>query len=477
MQAVRRVGAAPRGVEHALVDHHPGAVPALLAGLEHQHDVTLEVVAVLGQQAGAPDERGGVQVVPAGVHRAVGGGVRQAGLLAARAARPCRRAGAPCAARRRHGDRRAGRRSPTTCRCRWRPPGPGRRARRAPAPGCGARPGPPRGCRAAASAGRSVRPPWRGHRLAGPSSASRDRSSWVPGHRSTPPRRRARPWLARWPRERIHRRPPGPGHRDLLRRDRRRHRPGPHPARRRRRLLGGGARALRRRRPRGRLAGPPRGDGPDDPAGLRDRRHRAGRRRRGRGHGRPGPRRRAPGRGGGRQGAGPGAGEAAVRREPPGRPRRRRPARARPAARPVPGDAGLRRPLLAAAGRGRHRLGHPAGRDHRRRGGRGLRQGGPAARPALPRRPAHRPGGDVGLLGRHRLPAWPQRSPRPRAAPLRLLLLRPQDRRRPLGAGPASSPASRCRSPTSRPPSRRRSATCSPARPSTPPSPRASTPS
>ena len=38
----------------------------------------------------------------------------------------------------------------------------------------------------------------------------------------------------------------------------------------------------------------------------------------------------------------------------------------------------------------------PLGRDHRRRGGRGVRQGRPAARAAVPRRPAHRPGGPVG---------------------------------------------------------------------------------
>ena len=49
-------------------------------------------------------------------------------------------------------------------------------------------------------------------------------------------------------------------------------------------------------------------------------------------------------------------------------------------------------------------------------------------------------------------------------------LLRPQDRRRPLGAGARGTPASRCRSPTSPRRSRRRCATCSPARRSTPPS-------
>ena len=59
-----------------------------------------------------------------------------------------------------------------------------------------------------------------------------------------------------------------------------------------------------------------------------------------------------------------------------------------------------------------------------------------------------------------RLPARPHRAPRPGAAPLRLLLLRPQDVGRPLGGGPRARPASRCRSPTWPRRSRRRSATC-----------------
>ena len=59
-----------------------------------------------------------------------------------------------------------------------------------------------------------------------------------------------------------------------------------------------------------------------------------------------------------------------------------------------------------------------------------------------------------------RLPARADLAPRPRAAPVRLLVLRAQDRRRPLGRGPRARRASRSRSPTSRPASRRRSATC-----------------
>ncbi len=81
VHAVRRVGAPSRRVEHALLDHHAGAVPALLAGLEHQHHVAAQVVAVLGEQPGAADQARGVQVVPAGVHRAVGGRELEPGLL------------------------------------------------------------------------------------------------------------------------------------------------------------------------------------------------------------------------------------------------------------------------------------------------------------------------------------------------------------------------------------------------------------
>ena len=71
--------------------------------------------------------------------------------------------------------------------------------------------------------------------------------------------------------------------------------------------------------------------------------------------------------------------------------------------------ARLRRAHLAAAGR-RHRRrrggrrDRRARRDDRRRGGGGVRQGRPPARPALPRRPGHRPRGDGRPAG-DRLPA------------------------------------------------------------------------
>ena len=75
----------------------------------------------------------------------------------------------------------------------------------------------------------------------------------------------------------------------------------------------------------------------------------------------------------------------------------------------------------------------------------------------FPGRPADRQGGPRRRSAGHRLPA---RSHRPARRALRLLLLRPEDRRRPLGRGAASGPGSRCRWPTSRRRSRRRWPTC-----------------
>ena len=60
----------------------PGAVPALLAGLEHEHHVARAGGRGAAASRRAPPIRlGGVQVVPAGVHRAVGRGEVQPGLL------------------------------------------------------------------------------------------------------------------------------------------------------------------------------------------------------------------------------------------------------------------------------------------------------------------------------------------------------------------------------------------------------------
>ena len=72
---------------------------------------------------------------------------------------------------------------------------------------------------------------------------------------------------------------------------------------------------------------------------------------------------------------------------------RRRPAAARAAARADDGAARVRRPLVAAARAGRDQRRAASRRDDRRRRGRGVRQGRARARPAVPRRAAHRPRG------------------------------------------------------------------------------------
>ena len=181
------------------------------------------------------------------------------------------------------------------------------------------------------------------------------------------------------------------------------------------------------------------------------------RRRRGRRHLRARADRRAAGRGRGRQGLRAGARQAAVRRQPPRRARRRRRAPARAAGRALDRAAGLRRAQLAAAG-ARPRPGRRvAGPHRRRRGGGGLRQGRPRARACRSRAARRSTRRRATAIRGHRLPARAHRSPR-RA--LRLLLLRPEDRRRPLGRGARSGPASRCRWPTSRRRSRRRWPTC-----------------
>ena len=81
---------------------------------------------------------------------------------------------------------------------------------------------------------------------------------------------------------------------------------------------------------------------------------------------------------------------------------------------------------------------------------------------AVPGRPADRQGGPRGRPGARS--RFPRGLTGPRDARLRLLLLRAEDRGRPLGRGAASGPASRCRSPTSPRRSRRRWPTCSPPR-------------
>ena len=184
------------------------------------------------------------------------------------------------------------------------------------------------------------------------------------------------------------------------------------------------ARAVRGRGPRDRRAGPC----PSAPAGDR----RGPPTRRGR-PGRPGGDRRRhpprPGRCAGRgpdrgQDAGPGARHPAGRGRPPRRAPLRLPARLPRSRRlPLPGAGrlgGAHQPLLVSRA---DRCRAP-GRHDRRRGGRGLRQGGQPPRPRLSRRPRDRAGGPGREPLGVRLPA-----PLPPRRSARLQLLGAEDGR------------------------------------------------
>ena len=69
VQAKRGVGLAL--LEEPFLDHHLGAVIALLAGLEHEHDAAGQGGPPRGQHARGADQHGDVRVVTAGVHGAV----------------------------------------------------------------------------------------------------------------------------------------------------------------------------------------------------------------------------------------------------------------------------------------------------------------------------------------------------------------------------------------------------------------------
>jgi hypothetical protein len=80
VQAVGGVDVLARRRQDAFVDHVAGTVPALFAGLEHEHDVAGQVGLARGEEPGGADQPRGVQVVTAGVHGAV---ERRGELLAA----------------------------------------------------------------------------------------------------------------------------------------------------------------------------------------------------------------------------------------------------------------------------------------------------------------------------------------------------------------------------------------------------------
>src|SRR5699024_6809599 len=61
-----------RHVEYAFLQHERSSAETFFSGLEHEHDIACEIVAVCVQQVGGPHEPGRVQVVAAGVHGAVG---------------------------------------------------------------------------------------------------------------------------------------------------------------------------------------------------------------------------------------------------------------------------------------------------------------------------------------------------------------------------------------------------------------------
>ena len=101
----------------------------------------------------------------------------------------------------------------------------------------------------------------------------------------------------------------------------------------------------------------------------------------------------------------------------------------------------------------------PLGATDRRRRRRGVRQGRPAAGPAVPRRAAHRPGSEGGRVDAIDFPRGlpSRRTSSGTGSTSRSAASRPPS---PGGWRRGSARASRCRSPTSRRRSRRRSATC-----------------
>ena len=67
--------------EHTGVNHVLGAAENLLGGLEHELDGALNLVLMGLEQPGGAQQHGGVHIVAAGVHPAVGAGKRLAGGL------------------------------------------------------------------------------------------------------------------------------------------------------------------------------------------------------------------------------------------------------------------------------------------------------------------------------------------------------------------------------------------------------------
>ena len=82
---VQGEGGVGQRIEQAVLEHEPRAVPALLAGLEHEHHRAGQPVAPLAERARGAGQHGDVGVVAAGVHGPfVLRGERQAGVLGQR---------------------------------------------------------------------------------------------------------------------------------------------------------------------------------------------------------------------------------------------------------------------------------------------------------------------------------------------------------------------------------------------------------
>ena len=67
--------------QHPLLDHLHRALDGLFGGLEAEFDPALQLVLVLFEQLGGPQQGGGVDVVPAGVHGPILGLEGLVGLL------------------------------------------------------------------------------------------------------------------------------------------------------------------------------------------------------------------------------------------------------------------------------------------------------------------------------------------------------------------------------------------------------------
>ena len=71
MQRVRRVDASPRGIQQAFADHRLGAAWPFLTGLEHQHNVSGELIAHCVKDASGADQGRHMEIMAARVHHTI----------------------------------------------------------------------------------------------------------------------------------------------------------------------------------------------------------------------------------------------------------------------------------------------------------------------------------------------------------------------------------------------------------------------